>query len=218
MSTFICRGLLRLCILSTFVCAFLGRQVSKVSQKARMEAELTSLDSQLERAKLAHAARCSRLEACKKSETDASPLSKRVLFPNETGLGGSHPTLEPDPQGGRTDMWTPQLDLSHETKVNTSIASLAVSAAGVFSRLPVSRLCCGRHCCYLIVLRHPSSVRCSACGFAGKWRTTHHMRSLLGRMRQREHVRRSSQRKAAQVRDLPTGRVEAHERFDSAIF
>lgn len=82
-----------------------------------MEAELTSLDSQLERAKLAHAARCSRLEAGK-----ASPLSKRVLFPDESDGGGSHPTLDPDLQGGPIDQWAPQLDLSQETKVNTSIA------------------------------------------------------------------------------------------------
>lgn len=90
-----------------------------------MEAELTSLDSQLERAKLAQAARCSRLEAAKTSETEASPLSKRVLFPDEIGVGGkfSHPTLDPDLQADKTDQWTPQLDLSHETKVNISIAS-----------------------------------------------------------------------------------------------
>ena len=103
-----------------------------------MEAELTSLDSQLERAKLAHAARCSRLEAGKTPETEASPLSKRVLFPDEIGLGGSHPTLDPDLQAGKTDEWTPQLDLSPpETKVNNSIASvyLAVFGFGILSRL-----------------------------------------------------------------------------------
>lgn len=97
-----------------------------------MEAELTSLDSQLERAKLAHAARCSRLEAGKMSETDASPLSKRVLFPDEIGSGGSHPTLDPDLQAGKTDQWTPQLDLSHEAKVNNFIA-IYVFPAGRYS-------------------------------------------------------------------------------------
>eukprot|EP00752_Nemacystus_decipiens_P013486 g11945.t1 len=93
-------------------------QVSKVSQKARMEAELTSLGSQLERARMAHEARCSRLEAGKPSETEACPQSKRVLFPDEIGVGGNHPTLDPDLQAGKTDQWTPQLDLSHETKAN----------------------------------------------------------------------------------------------------
>lgn len=87
-----------------------------------MEAELTSLDSQLERAKLAHAARCNRLAAGKTSETEASPLSKRVLFPDESGLGSHHPTLDADLRAGKTDRWTPQLDLSQETEVNKSIA------------------------------------------------------------------------------------------------
>lgn len=106
-----------------------------------MEAELTSLDSQLERAKLAHAARCSRLEAGKTPETEASPLNKRVLFPDESGMGGSHPTLDPDLRGSKMDDWTPQLDLSHETKVTTAIASCL--AVNVCIHLRGSRSCWG---------------------------------------------------------------------------
>lgn len=80
-----------------------------------MEDDLTSLESQLERAKLAHAARCSRLQASKASETSESfPGGKRVLFPES----GRQTTLDPDLQG-KMDQWTPQLDLSHgEMKVS----------------------------------------------------------------------------------------------------
>lgn len=124
----------------------LAYQVSKVSQKARMEAELTSLDSQLERAKLAHAARCSRLEAGRMSEIEASPLSKRVLFPDETGRGTSHPTFDPDLQAGKMDQWTPQLDLSQETKVSNSIALQLFRLVGVLVLLR------GRSCWVLLPL------------------------------------------------------------------
>ncbi len=80
-----------------------------------MEDDLTSLESQLERAKLAHSARCSRLEASKASETgETFPGGKRVLFP-ESGRpeGASQTTLDPDLLG-KMDQWTPQLDLSHD--------------------------------------------------------------------------------------------------------
>lgn len=100
-------------------------QVSKVNQRARMEAELTSLDSQLERAKLAQAARSSRLEADESLKN--VPLRKsevrevnRALFPNEN----RYPSLEPDLDAisagvPKVEQWTPQLDLSHEeTKVS----------------------------------------------------------------------------------------------------
>ncbi|CAM9399175.1 unnamed protein product, partial [Hapterophycus canaliculatus] len=106
-------------------------QVSKVNQRARMEAELTSLDSQLERAKLAQAARSSRLEADNSlrsvplGKSDASEV-KRTLFQGER----NRQSLDPDlgatsavaPKG---EEWTPQLDLSHdETKVNEKRATV----------------------------------------------------------------------------------------------
>lgn len=109
------------------------RQMSKVDQMGRMEAELTSLDSQLERAKLAQAARSSRLEAGSARATEASPSSKtpevkRNLFRDESGMDGRHnPALDPDLDATsasslKTGEWTPQLDLSHDdTKVNSVI-------------------------------------------------------------------------------------------------
>lgn len=102
-----------------------------------MEAELTSLDSQLERAKMTHAARCSRLETGKPDKTETPPDKKtfevkRALFPHENDTDGRrHPTLDPDLHGNRMDHWTPQLDLSHdEAKVNTG-SSLLLPLLGV---------------------------------------------------------------------------------------
>ncbi|CAM9584671.1 unnamed protein product, partial [Scytosiphon promiscuus] len=97
-------------------------QAFKVNQRARMEAELTSLDSQLERAKLAQAARSSRLEADDSlrsvplAKSDA-PEVERALFQDKD----LHPSLDPDlgaaPAGAKAEQWSPQLDLSHdETK------------------------------------------------------------------------------------------------------
>eukprot|EP00903_Cladosiphon_okamuranus_P017449 g16073.t1 len=122
-------------------------QASKVSQKGRMEAELTSLDSQLERAKLAHAARCSRLAAGTTSETEASPPSKRVLFPGGTSLGDDHLTLDPDLQAGKTDCWTPQLDFSQETETNDkrSIMCEACSVECANARMYADHLRGKRH-------------------------------------------------------------------------
>lgn len=114
-------------------------QMSKVDQMGRMEAELTSLDSQLERAKLAHAARSSRLEAGSARAAEATPSSKtpevkRTLFRDESGMDGHrNPALDPDLDATsasslKTGEWTPQLDLSHDdTKVNSVIPSLVYS-------------------------------------------------------------------------------------------
>lgn len=90
-----------------------------------MEDDLTSLESQLERAKLAHSARCSRLEASKASETETFPNSKRVLFPGKAAVVDRQTTLDPDLQG-KMDQWTPQLDLC-ETKVSTAAGFLPIA-------------------------------------------------------------------------------------------
>lgn len=100
----------------------------KVGQKSRMEAELSSLDSELERAKLAQAARARRhevegikFEIEEKAEAHVdkeSPSAKRALFPDEK-------TSRPDPQARPSEgtakakvQWTPQLDLGQcEEKV-----------------------------------------------------------------------------------------------------
>lgn len=91
-----------------------------------MEAELTSLDSQLERAKMTHAARCSRLEVGKMEKAEISlggKISevKRALFSDESDKDSRrHPSLDPNLRGDQMDNWTPQLDFSQdETKVNT---------------------------------------------------------------------------------------------------
>lgn len=96
-----------------------------------MEAELTSLDSQLERAKMTHAVRCSRLEVGKMDKTETfhgskTPEVKRALFPDESDTDDRrHPALHPALHANRMGHWTPQLDLSHdETKVNTEIRHL----------------------------------------------------------------------------------------------
>ncbi|CAM9456319.1 unnamed protein product [Ectocarpus sp. 6 AP-2014] len=126
-------------------------QMSKVDQMGRMEAELTSLDSQLERAKLAQAARSSRLEAGSARATEASPSSKtpevkRTLFRNESGMDGRHiPALDPDLDATsasslKTGEWTPQLDLSHDdTKatekrtINCEACSIKCASAAMYA-------------------------------------------------------------------------------------
>ncbi|CAM9442152.1 unnamed protein product, partial [Ectocarpus fasciculatus] len=126
-------------------------QMSKVGQMGRMEAELTSLDSQLERAKLAHAARSSRLEASSARATEANPSSKtpevkRTLFRDESGMDGHrNPALDPDLDATsasslKSGEWTPQLDLSHDdTKatekrtINCEACSIKCASAAMYA-------------------------------------------------------------------------------------
>lgn len=107
-------------------------QASKVEQKCRMEAELSSLDSQLERAKLAQGARAQRLQAAGVEDSAAgkTPNITRVLFSHD---GDEHDRCHSDVPAGpksssseggpKMDLsWTPQLDLSHdEKKVATNV-------------------------------------------------------------------------------------------------
>ena len=102
----------------------LVRQVSKVDQKSRMEAELSSFESQLQRAKLLQAARAQRLRAAAKAtaaqptqdiaeESKESLSAKQTLFPEETHEtdDGREPTTH-DEVSKVERRWTPQLDLS----------------------------------------------------------------------------------------------------------
>lgn len=90
-----------------------------------MEAELNSLGSQLERAKLAQGARAHRLQATGKTfETEALGQSKTtqgVDTHDTAGHDRRHPSckleLEDGPSASVSSanlQWTPQLDLSHD--------------------------------------------------------------------------------------------------------
>lgn len=130
-----------------------------------MEAELTSLDSQLERAKLAQAARSSRLEADDSLKgvplgKSCPPEVKRNLFQDEK----RNPNLDPDLRApstvtGKGEEWTPQLDLSHdEAKVSHGLQRLTASASRVaacFTDAVDSRI----HLCSEAHVR----ARCSFC-------------------------------------------------------
>lgn len=95
------------------------RQVVKVDQKSRMEAELASLDSQLQRAKLAQAVRAQRIQSdLQPTVADGTPeeskdslSAKRILFPEETHATETSSRKSSDQDEVRPQ-WTPQLDLS----------------------------------------------------------------------------------------------------------
>lgn len=87
-----------------------------------MEAELSSLDSQLERAKLTEVVRDRRLQTQGKMSPVASAKSntpdvKRSLFPDDGGVDPySHTTVavDYDEAGTKGQQWTPQLDLTQD--------------------------------------------------------------------------------------------------------
>lgn len=159
-----------------------------------MEAELTSLDSQLERAKMTHAARCSRLEEGKTDKTETSPDNKtlevkRALFPHESDMDGRrHPTLDPDLHGNRMDHWTPQLDFSYDkAKVNTGSSVLLCWVLPIYAG---SRSTTAPSACADPDAQRMLSFSCRvSCVFAGKRQATDHLRSMFGQMHERKHVR-----------------------------
>lgn len=88
-----------------------------------MEAELSSLDSQLERAKLAEAVRDRRLQTEGKmspvaSANSSTPDVKRSLFPDDGCVDAYARTtlaLDSDDNSGKKgQQWTPQLDLTQD--------------------------------------------------------------------------------------------------------
>lgn len=100
-----------------------------------MEAELSSLGSKLERAKLAQVARARRLQAdgksfgTKTSSESKLPNAERIWFPDGSVNDCDHLGINPDLRSASlTDaldgiQWMLQLDLSHgETKVGDEIS------------------------------------------------------------------------------------------------
>ena len=93
-----------------------------MDQKSRIEAELASLNSQLQRAKLAQAVRAQRIQS-DLQPTDGAPeeskdslSAKRILFPEET-----RETSPPSDQDELGPQGTPpQLDLSPPPQLDLS--------------------------------------------------------------------------------------------------
>lgn len=101
-----------------------------MDQKSRMEAELASLDSQLQRAKLAQAVRAQRIQSdLQPTVADGTPekrkdslSAKRILFQEETceafsasdqdEVGSQWTPPQLDLSSPQLDLSTPQLDLS----------------------------------------------------------------------------------------------------------
>lgn len=118
----------------------LAWQVSKVERKARMEVELSSLGSQLERAKLAQTARCHRLQAAEtKNAMEASPNSKpsevkRTLFSDGSDVHRHGRCARNQDTHDRSaacvskgDLWMPELEfLNDEAKVALVVTLIIV--------------------------------------------------------------------------------------------